>query len=192
MLMLMSRATKSHNRPKNKKQTGFTLSEVLIVLAIMGIIAVMLVPKLVNNTANQTGTAVVKDIFHNTGELFLRRQNDPNLPDVAWGNEAATYQAYMMSHMTGQPCDAAEGCLMKFATGGRIISVADESVTPIGSGAPVNAVVVTLDTPKTDEFKVVIAPPAADPTGPATRYSTMFGITGNEEVAEVEAMLKTQ
>ena len=133
----------------------------------------------------------MKDVYTNTGELFMRRQTDANQSAVNWGNEATTFQTYLLAHMNGQRCTVAEGCLVKFATGAKVISIADVTVTPTGSSA-LDAVAVTLSAPKIGNFKIVIAPNSVDPTGPATRYSTMFGLTGNEEVAELESILKTK
>lgn len=178
------------------RRKGFTLAEALIVLAIIGVISALLIPKLMTSTGTQTTRAVVSEVFANTGELFMRRQADSNFNPVVWNNnsEAAIFTGYIQTHLNAPACTDGS-CIAKFPSGAEIISVSDATVRPLGAGADVNAVVVEMKVPKvSDNFKLVIVPPASDPTGTATRYSTMYGITGVEDtkVAEVEEILKTE
>ena len=173
---------------------GFTLSEALIVLALMGVIAAMLIPKLMTTTGAQTTNAIVQEAFANTGELFMRRQSDSNIAAVTWGGEAATFQTYIATHLNAPACTDGS-CIARFPSGARIISVNDVSIRPVGSAVNVNGLSVTLNAPKiSSNFSLVIVPPVVDPTGLATRYSTRYGVTGlaADEIPEIDSILKTQ
>jgi prepilin-type N-terminal cleavage/methylation domain-containing protein len=159
------------------KRSGFTLIEILLVLVILGVLAAMLVPKLIATQTDSTQRAAVKEAFNTVGDLFLQRQVDRTQPGIVWGQEAFRFQAYLAQRLTIPPCVA--GCLYRFPSGMRIISGTDQTI----AGQP--SVVVSLQyrgetadsTNLGGPFDLVVQPNPNHPQQFATRYTTRFGLT---------------
>ena len=71
-----------------KTRSGFTLIELMIVIVIMGILATLLVPKIMNAPDEAKRTAVKADIKTIEGALKLYRLDTGNYPTTEQGLEA--------------------------------------------------------------------------------------------------------
>lgn len=88
-----------------KKYIAFTLAEVLITLGIIGIVAEMTIPTLINNTQEQIYKVAYKKAYSTFSQAFLRASGEGNLIDVTGlssatvGAEAnfATYKSYFLT-----------------------------------------------------------------------------------------------
>lgn len=63
-----------------KKNEGFTLAEVLITLGIIGVIAALTIPTLLNFAAEQQAASSAKKMYSIINEAWLNWQNDKNCP----------------------------------------------------------------------------------------------------------------
>lgn len=180
-------------------KTGFTLTECLVTFAILGLIAALIIPKLLNSGGDRANEAVVKEIVTNTGELFFKRQADSTVARVNWNaDEAAVFSNYILTHMNGTP--SAGGTFpIQFASGSQILSVRNSTV-PMAGGGNVKAVIVRATVPKISRaFDIVIVGSpvaggvATDRNFVSNRYTTKYGVTGetNDINKEVDRILKT-
>ena len=90
------------------KNSGFTLSELLIALAILGLIATFTIPKILQSTSTQSRDSVLKETISSIGELFYTAHQ---LGGVANSNDSGGYILDNMNFVTYCPSDSeAEGC----------------------------------------------------------------------------------
>lgn len=71
-----------------KKQTGFTLIEVMIVVVILGILASIVVPKIMGRPDEARATRTLQDIRAISAALDLYRLDNFNYPSTEQGLEA--------------------------------------------------------------------------------------------------------
>lgn len=88
---------------------GFTLSEVMLVLSVIGVIAALTIPGIVQNTANRTLVASLKKIYStlNQAETLLATDNDGSFTGVCSDNDSVCLRDAFLSKMpTAKKCDA--------------------------------------------------------------------------------------
>lgn len=78
------------------KKFGFTLAEVLITLGIIGVVAAMTIPSLINKTNKQELHAQMKKVYSELGQINLRfiSDFDMNMCEYEWNNIASTGTDY--------------------------------------------------------------------------------------------------
>jgi prepilin-type N-terminal cleavage/methylation domain-containing protein len=79
---------------------GFTLTEVLVTMILMGVIALFALPKLVLPKEDRHGDAMIRDSFTLIGEAYLARKRDSELPAEQIGTlERELFGRYLYSHL---------------------------------------------------------------------------------------------
>ena len=172
------------------KQTigkGFTLIEVIIAIALLGVIAALVLPKFMGNQFNTANANRIKQTFTTVGELCLRRQSESTLPAINWAQTSPTSIAfcnYLGANLKGQCTNT---CLCKFSTGVEITGVSTETIGAI------NSLVITFRAPSIPSYQMVIQPNPSHPDGYATRYTTRYAVTGlaSDKINEVEMALNS-
>lgn len=87
------------------KMPGFTLTELKIALAILGLIALLVLPKVVGTKEDKRTSALVRESFTTIGEAFLARKLNQDYtphPDDATGigtSERAVFGQYLYKHL---------------------------------------------------------------------------------------------
>lgn len=62
------------------KTKGFTLAEMLIALALIGVIAAMMIPKVLSSTGNKQDVAKMKTLVSTIERAYYEASNDPDYP----------------------------------------------------------------------------------------------------------------
>jgi prepilin-type N-terminal cleavage/methylation domain-containing protein len=70
--------------PNFQRYTGFTLAEVLIVLGVIGIIAMMTIPTLINNMQEATTITALKKAYSTLSQAYTMAVQENGTPDT-WG-----------------------------------------------------------------------------------------------------------
>ncbi len=74
--------------PKSKRQRGFTLIELMVVLAIIGVLAALVVPNVLNRADDARVTAAKTDVGNLMNALKLYRLDNQNYPTAEQGLSA--------------------------------------------------------------------------------------------------------
>ena len=100
----------SHN--KNKKSKGFTLAEVLITLGIIGVVAAITMPTLINNYREKATVNKVKKFYSMISQAYLLSVKDNGHAD-SWDISSSTQLAsYFKPYLKIQKdCNTTSGCL---------------------------------------------------------------------------------
>ena len=103
---------------KNKKSKGFTLAEVLITLGIIGVVAAITMPTLINNYREKTTVNKVKKFYSMMSQAYLMSVKDNEHADswsVENGYSATTARqlaSYLKPYLKIQKdCGTSSGCL---------------------------------------------------------------------------------
>ena len=72
----------------HKKQTGFTLLEIMVVVVILGILASMVLPQLLGNKEQAERQKVISDITTLEGAMDMYKLNNSRYPTTDQGLEA--------------------------------------------------------------------------------------------------------
>ena len=83
-------SSSSANRQKQRRQGGFTLIEVMVVIAIIGILAALIVPKIMNRPDQARRVAATQDIATVMQALKLYRLDNGRYPTTDQGLRALT------------------------------------------------------------------------------------------------------
>ncbi len=78
---------------KSTSKYGFTLAELLMALAIFGVIATFTIPKILTSTTNAQEVATFKEVNSTLQELLYEGRRDGSITN------AATYQSYILNHI---------------------------------------------------------------------------------------------
>lgn len=191
---------------KNTVQQGFTLTEVLIALALVGVVAAMVVPKILGSQTQSAGRAMVREAYVTVGELCLARQAEPVTaarPQIIWNgagsNVSVEMENYLVEKLNVRRCagGAADPCEFEFQSGVRLTRF--EQVNMAGG---LRRLIIRFNGGNNvGNFAMVIDPNAATadanyPVGYATRYSLATVMGDGVEAADinegVNQMLNTQ
>ena len=94
------------------KSNGFTLAEVLITLVIIGVIAALTVPTLMNKTNNQEFVAKLKKTYSTFAQATNLIISNEGLPKDNWAtSDEAVYQQYKKYLNNVKECAGGTGCM---------------------------------------------------------------------------------
>ena len=98
----------------NGKYYAFTLAEVLITLVIIGVIAAMTIPTLINKTNNQEYVSRLKKAYSTLSQVTNRLIAEEGSPKNGWlqtGDIDSVYNKYKKYLSIAKDCGEASGCL---------------------------------------------------------------------------------
>jgi general secretion pathway protein G len=75
-------------KKNNKKQTGFTLLEIMVVIVILGVLASLVVPNLLGNKDKADRQKVISDVIALENALDMYKLDNNNYPSTEQGLEA--------------------------------------------------------------------------------------------------------
>lgn len=84
----------------NKKNSGFTLAEVLITLGIIGVVAAMTIPGLITKYQKHVAATQLKKHYSQLNQVLLRISDDPGL-DVLDAKATVFVPQYIQPHYAG-------------------------------------------------------------------------------------------
>ena len=88
------------------KHSGFTLSELLIALAILGLIATFTIPKVLQSTGNQSKEALLKELYASLSEIHYKATLEGYQ-----GSDWSYFRDHLNNISVACPSDSsAEGC----------------------------------------------------------------------------------
>lgn len=70
------------NHFKNIRKSAFTLAEVLVTLAVIGIVAAMTIPTLMNNYQKDVYVTSLHKVYNELDQALQRRMTDSNANDL--------------------------------------------------------------------------------------------------------------
>lgn len=173
------------------KQSGFTLVEVLITIGLLGVIAALLVPKLLLQNENTETKALVRENFHTLGEMTLSCGKDEDYSSAgpcSPGNLALYLYDHLNYHRTGIPARASisatdfavESDYFTLVTGSKIRSISAVS-------SPVAGTRIKVQIPRGHDGNtidlILIVPNDED------RFSTLRGFDDTQPCTEADAAL---
>ena len=93
---------------------AFTLAEILITLVIIGIIAAVTVPSLINKTQNQEYVSKLKKAYSTLSQatnLIIAEEGTPNASKGGWAdNSRNIYEMYKKYLINAKDCGRENGC----------------------------------------------------------------------------------
>lgn len=81
---------------------GFTVAEVMICVAVVGLMAVFLIPKVLHSNSNHKYETLIKESFIQIGEAYLTSKTDPNTPDEDLSSDTTQnirFYNYLSEHL---------------------------------------------------------------------------------------------
>ena len=98
----------------NNSRPAFTLAETLIALTIIGVIAAITVPVLMQNTQKQEIVSKLKrtySTFSQAANLIISNEGNPKSSDGGWASSSMNiYDLYLKYLNNAKECSSAEGC----------------------------------------------------------------------------------
>lgn len=102
----------------NKRVNGFTLSEVLITLAVIGVVAAMTIPTVINKYQEQATVSKVKKIYSTMNQAFMLSvkdngyANEWNVGNNRSATTAKQFTSYFKPYLkVAKDCGTGSGCL---------------------------------------------------------------------------------
>jgi len=116
-------------------KNGFTLAEVLITLVIIGVIAAMTIPTLINKTQNQEFVSKLKKTYSTFVQATNKIISEEGVPKGSIGGWASSpenvYNMYKSRLSVAKDCGTGSGCFSQGSL--KSLSGADENVSRDGS-----------------------------------------------------------
>lgn len=170
---------------KHTQHSAFTLAEVLIALVLIGIIAAVILPKVLSSDGQKQRNAIAKEIFTTTGELFMACQDSGscNTSGTDWTNSPVTSSSGTVNSVSqqfinylGSHLDITSGSTttlpFTIATGAQINAI---SIPADYTGASNTTMSVDLSIPNNATHFLIVF---VKGTSRVTRYTTKYDITG--------------
>ena len=105
----------------DKKNKGFTLAEVLITLVIIGVIASMTIPTLMNNTNKQELVSKLKKVYSEMSQVtnrIIAEEGNPKADIGGWATSSeAVYNQYKKYLNKAKDCGTGTECFEKMTSG---------------------------------------------------------------------------
>ena len=174
-------------------QKGFTLAEILVAIALIGVLAAIVIPKIINSSTQKNRNAIAKDIFVTVGESFLACQNSGNCNTAGndWNNSPVVNNVgtstpkvsnqfinYLKSHvditsdLSALPYRLSTGAQMNTFSTPAYTGSLNRDWLGVDLSIPPHKV-------PNDHFLVVFQRNTAIVPNAVTRYTTKYGITRN-------------
>lgn len=94
-----------------KLKKGFTLAEILITLTIIGILAALTIPAIIENTQKAEMTARYRKTYSMLTQVYNSLTADGNSMDIIWaGNSASVLNIFATRLNIAKRCGSAPGC----------------------------------------------------------------------------------
>ena len=114
-----------------KIKQAFTLAEVLITLVIIGVIAAMTIPTLINKTNNQEYVSRLKKTYSTLSQImsrYIAEEGTPKASVGGWATDAATVTEKFKKYLNGaEECESGQRCFDNIMNGltGKNLSLSD-------------------------------------------------------------------
>lgn len=98
------------SRQKTNRYSGFTLAEVLITLGIIGIVAAMTIPVLVNYFTEQAYITQFQKVYTELSQAYIQAAQDSGTTANQWASQQDLYNNLKPYLKVSQDCNGNKGC----------------------------------------------------------------------------------
>ena len=125
-----------------KFKNGFTLAEVLITLVIVGVIAALTIPTVVNNTKKQEYVTKLKKTYSSLAQatnLIISEYGNPRADIGGWAfSSDNVFDLYKNKLIKSKECNGASGCMQQIDATGGVMYLNGNSYEPANFNAGSN------------------------------------------------------